>query len=227
MVINFGFERSTPIAGVYCIHNLENNKRYVGSSVNVLVRLEKHRALLRKGVHQNPYLQNSWNKYGEESFICYLLEAYDTEVTMHLAKREQKWVDLLGSEYNLTKEVIRNNLSKESRKKQSDTRKRLFAEGKLIPTKMHPVKQFDLDGNFLKEYPSITQAAKTNNLHATTIIRCVKKQTSQGRGYIWRYSNDTSPIHPVNNCKRTKYIDLIKSDEFRGTPEMDNPEPSL
>lgn len=227
MVINFSFDRNRPIMGVYCIENLINNKKYIGSSVNVLVRLEKHRALLRANIHPNPYLQNAWNKHKEENFICYLLEAYDTNIEDYLTRKEQNWIDALNSEYNLTKDVQRNKLSAESRKKQADTRRKLFSEGKLIPTKMSPVKQYDLDGVFIKEYPSIKKAAQQNGIHATTIIRAIKKETQQGSGYIWRYSSDNSEILPVFGGKRTKYKDLVKSDEFRETPEVDNPEPSL
>lgn len=48
----------------------------------------------------------------------------------------------------------------ETRLKQSNTRKKLYAEGKLQPSFKHlPTYVYDLEGNFLKEYSSIKEAA--------------------------------------------------------------------
>lgn len=46
-------------SGIYCIINTSNNKRYIGSSVNLYTRLMKHRALLRHSKHDNRKIQNS------------------------------------------------------------------------------------------------------------------------------------------------------------------------
>lgn len=233
MVINFSFRRKIPVMGIYCIQNIFNNKRYIGSSKNIIVRLEKHRSLLRKNKHENKHLQNAWNKYKEENFICYLLEGYDSNIEPYLTTKEQNWIDLLKPEYNLILKIERNILSPESRKKQSDTRIRLFKEGKLIPSAYKPIKKYNLDGKFIEEYKSVNDAAESENVHITTVIRSAQKTTSQGSGFIWRYSNDDEKVLPIHNRKRTKWKnykfnkDLVKSDEFRETPEVVNPEPSL
>lgn len=46
-------------SGIYCLINLSNNKRYIGSSKNIYSRLLKHRSLLRNNKHENSKLQNS------------------------------------------------------------------------------------------------------------------------------------------------------------------------
>ncbi len=61
-------------SGIYCIRNSINNKCYVGQSKNVKKRFIHHKSMLRKNEHNNPYLQNSWNKYGEDNFT---FEIYD------------------------------------------------------------------------------------------------------------------------------------------------------
>lgn len=66
-------------SGIYCIINIKNSKRYVGSSSNIRRRLWCHRAYLRHNNHENPYLQNAWNKYKEEGFDFYILEACEIE----------------------------------------------------------------------------------------------------------------------------------------------------
>lgn len=56
-------------SGVYSITNLNNGKLYIGSTSLCLVRrMRDHLNSLRRGDHGNLYLQNAWNKYGEEAF---------------------------------------------------------------------------------------------------------------------------------------------------------------
>jgi len=83
---------TTNISGVYQIKNLVNGKVYVGSSVNVDRRWNKHIQRLRSGKHENSYLLNSWRKYGETNFEFSLLEETDINKCV---KEEQKWMDKL------------------------------------------------------------------------------------------------------------------------------------
>jgi group I intron endonuclease len=63
--------------GIYQIKNLINNKLYIGSSLNVSERKYKHFWMLSNGIHDNEYLQNSYNKYGCENFIFEMIELCD------------------------------------------------------------------------------------------------------------------------------------------------------
>lgn len=56
-------------SGVYQIRNVIDNKRYVGSSINLYKRWRTHKWMLRKGIHHSIYLQNTWNKNSEKS-LC-------------------------------------------------------------------------------------------------------------------------------------------------------------
>lgn len=55
-------------AGVYCIINKANNKKYVGSSIDIKKRWQQHKSDLRSGYHGNYHLQRAFDKYGEENF---------------------------------------------------------------------------------------------------------------------------------------------------------------
>jgi hypothetical protein len=66
-------------SGIYLIKNIVNNKIYVGSSVNLNNRNYKHFWMLRKGIHDNNHLQNSYNKHGDSSFIFEILEYCSSE----------------------------------------------------------------------------------------------------------------------------------------------------
>jgi group I intron endonuclease len=59
--------------GIYKITNKQNEKFYIGSSIDIEHRWYTHRLALQKGTHGNKYLQRSWDKYGEDSFIFSIL----------------------------------------------------------------------------------------------------------------------------------------------------------
>lgn len=63
------------ICGIYCIRNLENEKCYVGQSVDIYKRWSQHRLELNKHKHYNVALQADWDKYGSEAFDFKIVEA--------------------------------------------------------------------------------------------------------------------------------------------------------
>lgn len=89
--------------GVYKITCLCNGKIYIGSSNNIFKRWEHHRWALRHNEHNNKYLQNAWNKYGEENFRFEIVELCTLDKQFDL---EQKYLDelkpfiKLGNGYN-------------------------------------------------------------------------------------------------------------------------------
>lgn len=91
------------ISGIYKIINKINNKYYVGSSNNIGRRWRKHKYELNCNKHNNVYLQNSWNKHGEENFIFTIIDRLDEYL---LLNKEQEYLDIASQYpdtcYNLT-----------------------------------------------------------------------------------------------------------------------------
>lgn len=58
-----------------------------------------------------------------------------------------------------------------------------------IAVNRRPVLQFSTDGEFIKEYSSIQEAAKQNNIIATHISRCARGKRKKTGGYIWKYKH--------------------------------------
>jgi group I intron endonuclease len=88
---------SMKLCGIYKIENTMNGKCYIGQSVDIKNRWKNHRAKLRRGFGDNPYLQNAWNKYGEENFrfsIVLLCEPFE------LTRYEQAIADITLNVYN-------------------------------------------------------------------------------------------------------------------------------
>ena len=52
-----------------------------------------------------------------------------------------------------------------------------------------PILQFDLQGNFIKEWPSMSEASKVLNFNMTSIWACCKGIQKKGKGFIWKYKN--------------------------------------
>lgn len=83
--------------GIYKIRNTTNNRVYVGSTAYLGHRKSSHWHYLRKNKHENAFLQNDWNKCGEEAFVYEIVLECDAEA---LLEEEQKWLDLLFDNQN-------------------------------------------------------------------------------------------------------------------------------
>ena len=80
--------------GIYSILNKSNNKVYIGSSIKLENRKYKHFWMLSKKCHDNQYLQKSYNKYGEDSFIFEIIEECDPTM---LIDRENHYINFYNS----------------------------------------------------------------------------------------------------------------------------------
>lgn len=193
------------VSGIYCIENRINHKSYIGSSKNLYQRLLKHFALLRHNKHQNAHLQNAWNKYGEGNFEWSIIEICDNSI---LTEREQYCIDLFGAEYNITRKVERNTLSKESRIKQGETRRRLHREGKLDwnfnPV---PIYVYNLDGEFLfVNLEGLKDTANKLHISPSSICRVLNGTYQQCKGYRFSYNLERlNPLVIKSVKQNTKY----------------------
>ena len=111
------------VSGIYKIVNKINGKYYVGSSKNISLRWRKHKEALISNRHINDYLQNAWNKYGENSFEFVTIETAKDSLLII----EQKYLDIAKMEqhkcYNLNYKSNGGDISDYSRKKISESRK--------------------------------------------------------------------------------------------------------
>lgn len=113
--------------GVYEIVNKVNGKRYVGSAVNLASRWRVHRHHLRQNKHHSIALQRAWNKYGEDSFDCLLIEKCNKE---DLLATEQFHLDC-GYDYNSSPTATSSlgiRRSEETKKKCSDAIKKKWQD---------------------------------------------------------------------------------------------------
>lgn len=160
--------------GIYLIRNKINNKFYVGSASRSFgQRFSMHKYQLKRNQHHSPYLQKSWNKYGEDNFeFIILVECPKNECI----QTEQFFIDELSPAYNnckiagsrlgsknlnpSSKEVVKKRKekarqlglslkgkkhTKESIQKFKDgaIKKRIFAENMFTGEKLEFISQMD------------------------------------------------------------------------------------
>lgn len=77
--------------GVYAIKNIVTGKIYIGSSKRCRNRLWEHNNTLSKNTHSSTILQRSFNKYGPDSFIYYIIEYCALE---DIRKKEKEYITL-------------------------------------------------------------------------------------------------------------------------------------
>jgi len=154
--------------GIYAIFNTINTKMYIGSAKNLHNRYRKHLSNLKRNIHQNPHLQNAWNKYGENNFIFIILEILNDE--KKVIEKEQYYIDKYKSYinvmgYNIRVKATSNigiKLSDETKLKMSDSHKGENAY--WFNKKMHP--------NFLKA----ADIAKRNKIYTDAEKEIISKR---------------------------------------------------
>jgi hypothetical protein len=52
-----------------------------------------------------------------------------------------------------------------------------------------PVAQYDLNGNLIKQFPSVKEAARQNHIEDKVIIQVAKGMYKQWNGLVWKYIN--------------------------------------
>lgn len=118
--------------GIYSITCTVNNIVYIGSTeISFKKRWKKHKQRLRNNYHENNYLQNTWNKYGESNFIFEIVEQLNN--VDKVKERESYWLSLYFSKgrkycFNLSDHTCGGNTVKdeESRLKLSKSIKESY-----------------------------------------------------------------------------------------------------
>lgn len=119
------------ICGIYEILNIQNQKRYIGQSIDIYRRWIQHKSELNRDCHDNDYLQKSWNKYGEDAFEFHILEECNED---ELNKQELFYIQKFNTSnrnYGYNLEYVCDGvyvLSEESRQKMSQAQLNRWTE---------------------------------------------------------------------------------------------------
>ena len=192
-------------SGIYCIFTLHNSKVYIGSSKNFQKRFRKHREGLKNNRHFCKYLQNVYNKYGIDNLKFLILEE-----TENLEDCELKWIkyfDSVNSGYNATENTLRN-----------------FYNPSLISNNIKKSSKsvivFNLNGEFVEELSSVSDAARKYKTQSTNISKCCKKGIRSIKNHIFIYKQE----YDESLCYKLKPIDYSyrKEESYRTNLSLKN-----
>lgn len=181
--------------GIYSITNKLNSHRYIGSSINVSRRKKEHFTLLKTNKHHSQYLQNAWNKYGEDMFIFSILE--NVEDNNLLIPKEQWWLTNTPCEYNISKVAGNKGIGEENK------------DSKICF-------QYSLDGVFLKKWMCISDVERELNFDTSLIVRCLKEKTRTAFKFRWFYEFQGTKIEAIkvksckNNTRNPEVLEKFK-----------------
>lgn len=133
--------------GIYKIVNKVNGKTYIGqTSENFQRRYFLHNWKLCNNIHDNKYLQRSWNKYGEDNFQFEIVEGL--EDSSMLNDREIYWIKYYrenGNCYNMQDggqpKCLHQYISLESRKHVGELNRQRILGTKLSDETKHKMSE--------------------------------------------------------------------------------------
>jgi len=81
------------------------------------------------------------------------------------------------------------NMSQETKDKISKACKGLKQSKEHIEKRMKLINQYDLKGNFIKEWLGATTISKELNISADNITSCCRDKSKTAGGFIWKYKS--------------------------------------
>ena len=103
--------------GIYVIICKINKKMYIGSSMNLDKRIKRHKSDLKGNRHDNKYLQNDWNLFGEDCFEFKVVKNYDEIDRKSLEKIEYNYIEKNDNLYNVLGKLVDKNYYKDKWRK--------------------------------------------------------------------------------------------------------------
>jgi group I intron endonuclease len=106
--------RRIRLTGIYCITCICNNKKYIGSSIDLTIRWNSHITSLMFNKHSNKGLQADFNKFGLVNFTFNILVVANKNITKEqLLGLEQLEIDAIhkGNSYNTKRAIAKKGVN--------------------------------------------------------------------------------------------------------------------
>lgn len=165
--------------GIYSIVNTVTDTVYYGQATNIKKRISRHFRELKSNKHKNPLLQNSWNKYGELSFVASpLIIVEDTNI--ELTPIEKRYFDSTANKFNLLDPVDATSWTTEMRRAAA-----LRQTGKKL-------------SDSTKEKMSLASKGNTHNLGIKRKVKRVVSEETRLRQSIAQQGNKNAKGHTLS-----------------------------
>lgn len=195
------------MAGIYKL-TAPNGKCYIGQSIDLDRRLRDYAT----GVHAGQrHLHRAVKKYGWDNFKVEILwrtkhpERY-RNLNVLLDTLEIAWIkkfDSVNTGYNLQHGGSNGRLSEETKQKVAAARRGKTHSEEAKRKMSRGVVQYSIGGKKIKTWEAITLAAKSLEVHITSISAVCRGKRRTAGGSQWRYlSDDIEELNPLKNYKK-------------------------
>ena len=193
------------MSGNYCVykHTAPNKKVYIGITNQKPLRRWRDGAGYRHQKHfYNAILKYGWNNFKHEILLIGLTfeEAKQKEIELidcyKSNNREFGYNSTAGGDnragHPCSEETKRKLAKIQTGRKYSDEAKlkmSLAKKGRIAEKSplSKPVLQFDMDNNFIAEYPALSEAQRQTGVPAGNIRKHIIGERKQAGGYVWQY----------------------------------------
>lgn len=227
---------------IYVIRNIINNNKYIGSTIKGrAARKNSHFSSLKRNKHHSCKLQNDYNKFGKDKFVFEIIEEEVVSEMKRVVCLEQKWIDEIKPEYNISAKAYSNygvklsqsakdkiSKAQKGRRKSEETKQKLreINLGKKKPENIKKilfdkmkdrcikVYQYDKKGEYIKTFDSLSQAKK-EGFHPHKIKQSCLGIIENYKGFIWKspdLENGISKIIIDTTNKKCKKVSQYTKD---------------
>lgn len=181
------------IIGIYKITNKINGHMYIGQSTDIQRRWWEHAtdAFQPSDNEYDTIFYRAIRKYGWDNFDKEIIEQCTAE---KLDEREIYWI----SYYNTYEDTHHYNATAGGNSPNTRCSKILY--------------QYDLNGNFIKEWKGLRETARQLGCSAGTLGSALSGKRPTAMGFQWRYIY-TETIPPYTH-KNGRSVELYKNGEF-------------
>jgi hypothetical protein len=200
---------------IYSLKDPETNQiRYIGKTTNINTRLKSHitrsrhntyhsarwvQSVIKKGLRPiiglvEECTEENWVER-EKYWIAYYREHFDLTNVLDggeggfIKTREgSKWTDEQRENNRKARLGFNVQHTDEGNKKRAEGIRAYYAKNKK------PVLQYDLDGNFIREWESAVDVGKELDICSSDINRACIKENSIAYGFQWRFKNSEIKI---------------------------------
>lgn len=174
---------------IYKIVNDVNDKVYIGQTMATTnIRFSQHIFDSKHKTHKS-MLYNAMNKYGHKNFHILELEKIisttKSELKEKLNELEIHYIEL----YKSTNNSYGYNIS---------------LGGSSSNYCYKKISQYDMDGNLIKVWDSMTDIADHYDVTKSSISACCRGKAKSCMNYVWRYYNDS--FDKYENIQKIKVI---------------------
>jgi hypothetical protein len=188
---------------IYYLHFGDNIPFYVGKTRNEYHRLANHKKIFGENIFMKIISEvlnwRKWEKYYIEKFKK---QGFSLQNKNNGGGGPEEWkeesIQKIKQHPTRGKKISEGNKGKiKSHKgkpfteehKQKIKQTRGFLKNRKNTWQNTPVLQYDLQGNFIKEWPSQIEATKYLNKTGHGIGACCRGKQKSSYGYIWKFKN--------------------------------------